>query len=344
MPTNNRTFYATHAVGLAPFASGTNYLAIQGLQSVGVSTKFNLEQIFQIGQLEIYQNLENIPDVEITLEKVLDGNPLIYHMGTRDASVGTLVGRSNQRAHCALSVYSDTSSLASGSPYYQCTMSGVYLSQIGYDIQVNGAAKETATFVGNNKVWATGAFTFQGMAAAHGVTSTSPAAPEGVNQRQHLVMASCNWPEAIPGINGSNKNVEVSGVYSASIQSVKVSANLGREQLLELGRRGPYFRYVNFPVEVSTTIEINGKVGDLVEATEAGVLGNGNNLAEDPIYIQMEEGLKLDLGSKNKLSNVQMSGGNAGNNGGNVTISYSFITYNDLTVTHPEDPTTPLAG
>lgn len=342
MATNLRLYYACQALGIAPSASPTSYQTVRGLQSVGINTKFNLEQVFEIGQLEIYENIENIPDVEVTLEKVLDGYCPIYLMATENAVAATLVGRSNQRCNVALSIFQDTTSLASGTPLKQCIMSGMFVSQLGYDIMVEGNAKESVTMVGNNKVWATGSFVYNGFTGTHGVTSLSPKAAEGVNRRQDIVMTGCLFPQSIPGINGSNLNVETSGVYAAAIQSIKVSANLGRDQLLELGRKGPYFRYVNFPVEVSTAIEVISKEGDLVEATEAGVYGSGDNIIDEPIRVAMNEGLLLDMGSKNKLSSVNYGGANAGSRGGNATATYSYTTFNDLTVKHASDVTVAL--
>lgn len=40
------------------------------------------------------------------------------------------------------------------------------------------------------------------------------------------------------------------GDYSNMIQHIKVTANLGKEELSELGRLGPYHRYVTFPIEI----------------------------------------------------------------------------------------------
>ena len=54
---NNRVFYAVQAVGIAPFGS-TTYATVHGLQSVGITTTFNLEQVFELGQLAIYENIE----------------------------------------------------------------------------------------------------------------------------------------------------------------------------------------------------------------------------------------------------------------------------------------------
>ena len=88
---NNRVFYACQSVQLAgpSGASGptnTAFTTVQGLQSVGINTNFNLEPIYQLGQLDLYENFEDIPDVEVSLNKVLDGMPTIYSMsmGTGD--------------------------------------------------------------------------------------------------------------------------------------------------------------------------------------------------------------------------------------------------------------------
>ena len=70
MATNNRIYYAIQQVKLG---FGDNKQVVHGLQSAGITTNFNLEQVFEMGQLAIYQNVENIPEIEVTLNKVLDG-------------------------------------------------------------------------------------------------------------------------------------------------------------------------------------------------------------------------------------------------------------------------------
>ena len=60
----NRIFYASHGVSVG----GST---VQGAQSVSVNTNFDLEQVFQLGRLAIYENLANDPDVEVTISKVL---------------------------------------------------------------------------------------------------------------------------------------------------------------------------------------------------------------------------------------------------------------------------------
>jgi hypothetical protein len=353
---NKRIFYAVQQVAIAPVGttgagSFTSAYTLHGLQSVGINTRFNLEQAFEIGQISIYENIENLPDIEVTLEKVLDGYPLIYHQATRGAPSASLSGRANVKSTVALSIFTDTQDSASGNPISECIMSGMFVSAWNLNVQVEGNATESLTLVGNNKIWHTdaGATFFTGQFN----NTDTPFSPQGVNRRQDILFGTGVWPTAcdlpggvggVDGITGGGKNVldAVTGDFGAHIQSIKISTNLGREQMNELGRRGPYHRYINFPVEVRCDIECYSTRGDLVEATEAGVLSDGNNLADKTIRIAMIEGTKVDLGTKNKLQTTTYGGANAGGRGGNATVTYSYTNFNDCTVQHSGDPTVTL--
>ncbi len=76
MAHNQRIFYAVQAVAIAP--RGTNPLSadhvVHGLQSVGMSSTFTLDQVFEMGQIDIYENIEEVADIEVTLE-ILSGCP-----------------------------------------------------------------------------------------------------------------------------------------------------------------------------------------------------------------------------------------------------------------------------
>lgn len=337
---NHRIYFAIEAFGIAPLGS-TTFTAVHGLNSVGMNTRFNLEQAFELGQLSLYQNIENLPDVEQTVEKKLDGYPLVYHLATQGAPSADLAGRSNQRCMTALSLFPDTQTSASGTPIAQCTCSGMYYQSVAYRIQVEGNATEQVTLIGNNKVWSTTGYTFTG-----GFLNTdSPLAPEGIDRRQHFVMPSGRFPTEIPGISSSGTNdLGADGFYNCKLQSFGTSVNVGRTPLLELGHKTPYFRYAQFPAEVRTDFEILNLTGDMVSATEAGVQGSGNNLLNQHIYVMMQEGTKIDLGTKNKLTGVNQTGSNATVQGGNMTTTFSYQTWDDFTVVHPQDPTVGLAG
>lgn len=325
---NKRIFYAVQQAGISK-CGANSFTSIHGLQSIGINTKFNLEQVFEKGQISIYENIENIPDIEVTLEKVLDGYPLIYHLATNGATSPSLSGRSNIKATVGLSIYSDVQDSASGTPLAQCTMSGVYVSALNYRVDVNGNASESVTLVGNNKVWNN---TFTPTAFNN---NDAPLAGH-VQRRQHVVFGSAGsrLPQDIPGITASGTNELTGQDYGAHVQSFAISTNLGREQLFELGRRGPYHRFVSFPIEVRCDIEVLSTAGDGVTALEDAA----SNLTDRTIRVLMEDSTLLDLGTRNKLSSVTYGGANAGQNGGNATVTYSYSNFNDLTVTQDNDP------
>jgi hypothetical protein len=328
MPANKRIFYAVQQVGFSKLGQNV-FTSVKGLQSAGVNTKFNLEQVFEIGQISIYENIEGIPDIEVTLEKVLDGYPLIYHLATNGSTSATLAGRSNTRSTVGLSIYSDLQDSASGTPISQCTMSGVYVSSVSYNFQVQGPSTESVTLVGNNKVW-NNTFTASGF-----LNNDAPPAAVGVAMRENVVFGSagCKLPNDVPGISASGTNELSGGEYGAHIQSIRVSTNLGREPLYELGRRAPYHRYATFPVEVSCDIECYSITGDSVAALEEAI-----NLSDRTIKIVCQDGTTIDLGSKNKLDNISYTGANAGTGGGNATTTYAYRNFNDMKVTASHDP------
>lgn len=353
---NKRVFWAVEGVGFAPDGSQT-YTTAHGVQSVGITTTFNLEPIFELGQIRIYENLENIPDIEVTMEKVMDGYPLLYHLSTRGATGDDLAARSNQKTAVALSIFPDTNSSASGVPVAQVVMSGLFCSSLNYSFPVDGPFKEAITLVGNEKRWRSSAFSFSGNLDNTDQPLAKTYDSGGIQRRQHLLYTYTTntqdvngqtntstvnpgtiLPPDVAGITSSGTNNQsADGLnYGAAVQNITVSTNLGRESIFELGRRIPYCRYVTFPVEVTTEIEVISKSGDWVSATEAGVYSNGYNTREATIKIATRDGLFLDMGTKNRLSNVSVGGGDTG--GGNQTITYSFSTYNDLTCSHYSDP------
>ena len=71
----NRIYFANQQVAFRQNGDATAnaWTAAHGVQSVAVTTTFNLEQAFKLGQLSIYENIEGVPDIEVTMSKVLDG-------------------------------------------------------------------------------------------------------------------------------------------------------------------------------------------------------------------------------------------------------------------------------
>jgi hypothetical protein len=323
---NNRIFYATQGLLLNPCDRyGSNqhgWVTPLGVQSVGITTNIPLEQVFTLGQLEIYDNLENVPDISITVNKVIDGTLPLYLIcmggsdGPANASGKNIVELANNRVDVRLNVYADTSAAASGTAetYLKCT--GMYLSNFSFTLPVDGNGTEDVTLVGNNRTWVDGA-SEDTYFTTHNKNTSNDALSVGTFRRY-------NFLSSTPSYN--------------HLQSVKVSADLGREAIYELGHFAPYHRYVKFPLEVSSEFEIVAIGSDGRTATDAHP---GNSPFESVNVVIGTTGvdgsvtsgntLTLDLGSKNKLTSVNYAGGDTG--GANVTMTYSFKGYNHFVVT-----------
>ncbi len=364
---NKRIFYAVHQTGFA-LDGTTTFIAAHGGQSVGITTNFNLEQVFELGQLSIYQNIENIPDIEVTMEKVLDGYPLLYHLATNGAASGSLTGRSNVKTTVGLSVFADTQDSASGVPIAEVRMSGMVISSLSYTFPVEGSCTESVTLVGNSKLWYD--TTASGVTAAFSGAFNNEDLPlaitgsGGVQRRDHVLFKPATGPGSPPaqaldvngmtnqwvtvlptdiyGITSSGTNpTNPDGTFTGCIQSITISADLGREEIFELGRKSPYFRYVTFPVEVRSEIEVLAPKGDGISAIEEGGQNGapaGSNLKNQTIRVRTLDGTMVDCGTKNKLASITYNGGDAGTGGNNVTNRYSYTNFNDLVVSHPKDP------
>jgi hypothetical protein len=344
---NNRIFYAVQAVKIKPCRSTNGSYTygservLRGIQSVGITTNFNLEQVYQLGQLELYDNVEEVPDVEVTLNKVLDGTRPVYNLAL-DGNVAnssdnlTLTNISDRRCDVALGIWDDTRTGASGAAAYYVVCTGMYVSSVTYNLASDGNFTEDVTLVGNHKKW--------GLTTGGGITSFNTGVVDSgdetrkVSRRWSLNKDNSILPSGSGGLPGSF--AVGSGLH---VNSISLTCNLGREAINELGKRSPYYRYIQFPVEVTSEFEITATQGDQVDAddfdTQTGcAAAAASNLTNKQIKVMICDSNNadgsvdyvFDLGLKNKLTSVNYTGGDTG--GGNATITYSFQTFNDFKV------------
>lgn len=348
MARNNRIFYATQAVALrpqndtgsslyTPGGSDGNWYFPRGVQSAGITTNFGLEQVFQLGQIELYENVEDVPEVEVTINKVIDGTPPLYLMcmggsaGIGGANKAELTAVANNRVNFRLGIYADTQSAATGTTVAHVDCSGMYLSSVSYTIPVDGNATEDVTLVGNNKYWNSG--NIVGASTDAFATSGVMTAP-AIGRRYKFNSVESIIP------TGAGGGIPIPENRSMPyLQNITVSMDLGREAINELGAMAPYYRYVTFPVEVTSEFEIIADQGDLVEGKDFdGQVGCNvvyKNLQDKRVKVVMcgsgtADSLTIDLGNKNKLTSVNYTGGEAG--GDNATITYSYQTFNKFVV------------
>lgn len=348
---NNRIYYAIQAVKMKPCQTndgGTSYTyagterVLRGIQSIGITSNFNLEQVYQLGQVELYDQVEEVPDIEVTLSKAIDGGRLVYNIANDGSTYGSSDGKNlseltNRRCDLALGIWDDTRFITSGSATYYVVCTGMYVSAVTYNFVTDGNLSEDVTLVGNHKKW--------GLTSGGGITSFTSgigttAETKRIARRWSLSRENTTLPS---GTGGGIKGTWGSGLH---VNSMTLSTTLGREAINELGRRSPYYRYVTFPVEVTAEFEVTATEGDNVDAddfeTQTGCeAAKATNLRDHTIKVVVCDanvtpaatGYVIDLGTKNKLTSVNYTGGDTG--GGNATVTYSYQTFNFFTVASP---------
>lgn len=441
---NNRVFYAIEQVAFkdnstgptnanaatnarrfitGPMASGVDFVQQRweiprGVQSAGMTTNFNLENVFQLGQVELYELSEREPSIEATVKKVLDGAKPIFFMTSDPSGQNNIVGRIDRhRVDMMMTIYPDTQFRATHNPVSAVLGSGMFVSGFTYTYPVDGPCTEEVSFVGNDKVWAV-FDPISGITSGAGgnredlnypPVAGSSDAPEGIpsgtfghtddgengafetagppdtfanvvvgsgiQRREDVDLRRSVLPRDIPGVVAFNASgidaAFVNGGFGANgpgtargqnvligncntnnviehIQTITITANLGREDIFELGTKRPFSRVLKFPLEVTAAIAVITSDGDLVNARALDV--GDNTFQTNSIIIRTLDGHQVDIGDANRLQSIEVGGGEAG--GSNMTVTYNYLSYNTLNVTHDyydpnhrvivfEDPTTP---
>jgi len=380
---NKRVIYSTQAVAMGDMgANGVidswgyadskitatgKVLIMHGLQSIGLTTNFSLDFVKELGQLSVYEAVEEVPDVEVSLERFLDGYTMAYHAATVTAIDPTLTGRQNARADLRMIIGLDTDqSVNSGDDVAaELYCSGLYWSNYSIKLPTDGTFAESLSLVGNNKRWisSSGVGMLLVSGATNGVNSAfgtifgsdSPNSPDsGVLRRNNFQVGSAlisrggnNFATLVPsiiqgvtnngpglGVNGTVNNCGTINTTNCHIQSVSFSVDGKREAINHLGTMAPYYRYINFPVTVSSEIEVIATGGDNVNAVED--VPSSGNLQNHTIMVCLDDSTVIHVGNKNKLTSVTYGGGDAG--GGNASIKYSFQNQNDFVLLHSGDP------
>lgn len=328
----NRIFYACQAVALSKTghsnANSAEFHVMKGVQSCGIDTSFELEQIQEYGQVQIYANDEQMAECEVTIEKVIDGERLLYLQAVGNVGKTNVVAASNSRTDFYLAIYPDTVTSISGQSTSNVVMcSGMFVSNVSYNYSVDGSATESITLVGNDKFWNAATYGILGASpnTLYGTGGTSANDINGgdvplsgiVRRAQFNLLGSVLPAEVV------SQNNEVPG--SSGIQSISVSVDFGREDQMELGRHGPYNKFASFPIEVTSDFEVISTNGDRV-----AISGRGPSTQNRTIILRDTAGTVINLGTRNKLTSVSYSGGDTG--GGNATVTYSYGTQSEFTV------------
>lgn len=381
---NRRVIYAQQAVAIGDMGAtsvvdswGTadallngsgKMLLMHGVQRVGVNTSFNLQAIKELGQLSLYENVEDVPDVEVTVEKYLDGYTMAYHAASPTATDPTLTGRQNSRCDFRMVIGLDTDSAVSSGDNLAAELycSGMYTGSYNLTLPTDGTFSESLTLVGNNKKWLGSSASQLLLGSGNSVVSQfgqifgndSPQSPDGgVLQRNNFVTGTgvvtyggngfvTVLPSFITGVTNNGSSITAANGFArfvncgtvntntVHVQNIAFSVDLGRESINHLGTLAPYYRYVSFPVQVTTDIEVIAVGGDNIDAVEN--VPSSGNLQNHTVQVVLDDSTVVQLGNKNKLTSISYGGGDA--DGGNATIRYSLVNNNDFVVLHSGDP------
>jgi len=348
---NSRIYYACQAVSMSgPYGINPNagltqaFQYIPGIQSVTVGTNFSLQPVFQFGQSELYENMESIPEVDISLSKLFDGWPMLYHLAVGQGKLSEVM---HHRCGVRLSIGMDTDKPFGTNAQHQApsqlTMIPAYLSSATFSLGVADKFTETVTLVSNDRSWAS----TQGESLSSpnpdtSLTADGRSAPTalGIGQKQHLNLVETILPNGLTTnkklldenivLNATHTRSLFGGIPAGShIQSINITVNLGREPIYELGKRTPFSRPITFPAEISCEIAVIAVGGDDIGYASSYTPCANPKLVEDKaIKVVLCDGTTFDLGKKNKLKSISYAGDTGG---GNTIATYVYSTYNDFT-------------
>ena len=326
--TDKRVFYACQAV----YLDGS---FVKNVQAVGLDYANSNESIVDRGRGSQSANTKfvffNKPEATVTIEKQLDIDD-DFTFTCADGKLLTSTGVGNSGWDGGLKEYKieiayGDDSYTGGSNTESITLKYCLLSEVSYNLSVDGRFTESLTFITNNIIR-------EGSAAG----SLSSPQTGTLIKRQHFGVATL----PVTGDKNEAKNFFAISGSDAALQSFSVSASFEYAEMADRGRwkgadegdnptKQNYWKYITPPATV--TCEATAIV---TKSIQREILIRDSNLAEATSYPVPDRAVKftlgnssggtydkaIDLGTKNYCTGIGFSGGDTG--GGNVeaTISY----------------------
>lgn len=344
---NTRLFYANQGLYIKPVNSAGAYTFIRGVQSASDGFDLPAEYIQQWGMVGVYEGVDGTADVTFDCEKVIDGGVPVYLQATEGSTSAGLTARSEKSCVICVGIYPSDADYVSGTPTRVIEYSGMQPTSISYTFNVDGAFTESVSFLGSYAKWKNAGTNYGSLpsnptASGTDVPPAATACSGGVQYKENLRFTGTYptlLPTIIPGISTSGTMPMSGGCPTIPVQSITVSVDLTRDTINQLGCKTPYARIAQFPVDVTTEIEVLSQSGHSLDITLTGSTLIGceyTNAPSYPIRIATDSGLTIDLGSKNKLSSVSQTFGDTGGTNGSYTLS--FTNKSVMSVFHVNDP------
>ena len=354
MPTNTRSYYVNQGLFVKPDGSSDPYTFVHGVQEGSDSTSIPKTDINEWGQINVYERIEDTPEVSLDFTRVLDGCAPLYLLATEGAAAASLTGRQDREAIMAIVTYNSSVDYIedSNNPVKIVEFSGVQVNSISYSFTTDGSFTETLNFTGDDKVWTDGVNPKFGTLPADPTSggtdqpcALDPSCLGGVQQKENLVFDSgvtyqTLLPAGIAGITANGINPTTGGECpDVPIQSIEISVDLNREKIPALGCKGDYVKLSNFPVDVTVTITALTQDGDGIDIrANGGSYGDCNDLntPNERFRVVTDSGLVIDCGDRLQLDEVNTTWGSA--DGGNAETTYTYVGKSVMSVFHTNDP------
>jgi len=345
MPDNNRIFYACQAV----YVDGT-YL--QNVQAVGIDYSADATGISDTGRTQQQRSLYSKPEITISIQREVNTAALPFYAPTSVTSYANAyilkngnLGTSGWDSSSLLKEYSIEVAYGSddlSGNIESTTLKHCLLTEVSYEISVDGRMTENLSFVTRNLIKA-------GSAAAPIATPLTGT----IFKRQHLDVE--NEEFILPSEVKSVVDVENDeGVDVArSVQSISINAAFDYGEMSDVGKwRGSNqtslpteqnkWRYITTPIGI--TCEITAIVRKSIEQNilikDTNFMGTFPTPDREIKIVMGQESSKfvIDLGKKNYLTGISFSGGDTG--GGNVEATFSYANTNNDFVPYRGTPVT----
>ena len=345
MPDNNRIFYACQAV----YVDGT-YL--QNVQAVGIDYSADATGISDTGRTQQQRSLYSKPEITISIQREVNTAALPFYAPASVTSYANAyilkngnLGTSGWDSSSLLKEYSIEVAYGSddlSGNIESTTLKHCLLTEVSYEISVDGRMTENLSFVTRNLIKT-------GSAAAPIATPLTGT----IFKRQHLDVE--NEEFILPSEVKSVVDVENDeGVDVArSVQSISINAAFDYGEMSDVGKwRGSNqtslpteqnkWRYITTPIGI--TCEITAIVRKSIEQNilikDTNFMGTFPTPDREIKIVMGQESSKfvIDLGKKNYLTGISFSGGDTG--GGNVEATFSYANTNNDFVPYRGTPVT----
>jgi len=340
MPDNNRIFYACQAV----YVDGT-YL--QNVQAVGIDYSADATGISDTGRTQQQRSLYSKPEITISIQREVNTTAVPFYAPASVTSYENAyilkngnLGASGWDSSSLLKEYAIEVAYGSddlSGNIESTTLKHCLLTEVSYEISVDGRMTENLSFVTRNLVKT-------GSAAAPIATPLTGT----IFKRHHLDVENEDFilPSEVKSVVDV-ENDDGDGVARA-VQSISINAAFDYGEMSDVGKwRGSNqtslpteqnkWRYITTPIGITCEITaiVRKSIAQNILIKDTNFMGTFPTPDREIKIVMGPEASNpsaptwfvIDLGKKNYLTGISFSGGDTG--GGNVEATFSYANTNN---------------